>query len=118
MRGATLLILSFSTLLWSCVPASPELAPATSAVTSLAAQGFSFAEEQCSGCHAVSRGESSLNPQAPTFDAVANDLDFTPATLREFFLDGHETPTQMSLRLEEEDAEKVTAYIMSLRKQR
>jgi hypothetical protein len=55
------------------------------------------------------------NPQAPSFVAVANDLGFDPATLREFFLDKHDTPAQMTIELEEEQAEIVAAYIMSLR---
>ena len=119
MRSASLSILLIPALLWSCVATTPELAPAgPTAATASAARGLTFAEAQCSGCHAVALGQSSPNPQAPTFDAVANELDFTPVTLREFFLDGHETPAQMSLQLEEDDAEAVTTYIMSLRKPR
>lgn len=113
MRSVRFSILLIPTFLWSCVAAPPESAPGPSAS---AGRGLAFADAQCSGCHGVARGQNSPNPQAPTFEAVANELDFTPGTLREFFLDGHDTPTQMSLQLEEDDAEDVTAYIMSLRK--
>ena len=119
MRSAPFSILLIPALLWSCVAPPPESAPeGPSAATASAARGLAFAEAQCSGCHSVERGQSSLNPQAPTFEAVANELDFTPGTLREFFLDGHDTPAQMSLQLEEDEAEAVTDYIMSLRKPR
>lgn len=83
--------------------------------SALAARGRSFAEAQCSGCHALSAGESP-NPQAPSFAAVANEMNFTPASLREFFVDGHDLPGMMTIRLDDEDADAMTAYILSLQK--
>lgn len=50
--------------------------------------------------------------------AVANDMGFNQDTLREFFLDGHDTPDAMMIRLEEDEAELASAYIMSLRTSR
>lgn len=79
------------------------------------ALGRAFVEAQCTGCHAVGPGTEPPNPQAPSFVAVANDMGFTPQTLREFFSDGHDDPFAMTILLEEDEAEIATAYIMSLR---
>lgn len=108
-------------LLCACVPAvkEPAAAPATAALSTDAqakvARGFSFAEAQCSGCHALRPGVQPPNPQAPSFVAVANDMGFNQESLREFFRDGHDTPAAMSIKLDADDAEIATAYIMSLR---
>lgn len=82
------------------------------------ALGLSFVEAECSGCHAVRPGVEPPNPQAPSFVAVANDMGFHRDTLREFFRDGHDTPAAMSIRLDEDEAEIASAYIMSLRSPR
>lgn len=116
MTLAHLSILLIPAALCGCVAATPGARAAADSTP--AGRGLALAEAQCSGCHGVARGQRSPNPQAPSFDAVANELDFTPETLRAFFLDGHDTPAQMSMQLEEEDAEAVAAYILSLRKPR
>ncbi len=112
-------------LLCGCGPAAKELsttpnsttAPATVEQTQVA-RGLSFVEAQCSDCHAVRPGIEPPNPQAPSFVAVANEMGFDQKNLREFFRDGHDTPAQMSIKLEEEEAEIAAAYIMSLRSPR
>ncbi|QGN55516.1 hypothetical protein GKE62_14100 [Novosphingobium sp. Gsoil 351] len=81
-------------------------------------RGLSFVEAQCSGCHSVRPGIEPPNPQAPSFVAVANDMEFNQSTLRAFFRDGHETPDAMSIKLDEDEAEIAAAYIMSLRSPR
>ncbi len=108
-------------LLNACLPAGKELSTSSS-VAALPttpqtpdARALSFVEAQCSGCHALRPGVEPPNPQAPSFVAVANDMGFKRDTLREFFLDGHDTPLAMSIRLTEEEADMATAYIMSLR---
>lgn len=107
------------TLLVGCAATEQHLSSAPAGVEQTkVARGLAFAMEQCSGCHALEPGEEPPNPQAPSFVAVANDLGFDPATLREFFLDKHDTPAQMTIELEEEQAEIVAAYIMSLRSPR
>lgn len=119
MLTSRLSVMLLPAALSACVATAPADTPARpSAMTAPAARGLALAEAQCSGCHGVAAGQASPNPQAPSFDAVANELDFTPATLRAFFLDGHDSPAQMTLRLEEEDAEAMTAYIMTLRRPR
>ena len=101
-------------------PAAKPLSAAQSAAPAPAeaARGLAFVEAQCSGCHAVKPGEVPPNPQAPSFVAVANEMGFDRTTLRDFFRDGHETPDAMSIRLGEDEAEMVSAYILSLRKPR
>lgn len=102
-------------------PAAPAAAPDAAldpAATSTAvARGRTFAEAQCSGCHALTAGESP-NPQAPSFAAVANEMDFTAASLHEFFVDGHDLPGMMTIQLDDEDADAMTAYILSLQRPR
>ena len=111
-------------LLCACGHPAKELAASSPTVDvaavgqTQAARGLSFVEAQCSGCHAVRPGIEPPNPQAPSFVAVANDMGFNQDTLREFFRDGHDTPTAMSIRLGEDEAEMAAAYIMSLRSPR
>lgn len=110
-------------LLCACGPVGKEL-PTSNPTTALAAartqnaRGLSFVESQCSGCHAVRPGVEPPNPQAPSFVAVANDMDFSQDTLREFFRDGHDTPYAMTIQLDEDEAELASSYIMSLRSSR
>ncbi len=108
-------------LLCACGPtvsdpsiATLQPAAATAEQTQIA-RGHAFVAAKCSGCHAVEPGIEPPNPQAPSFVAVANEMDFTPERLREFFLDGHDDPFAMTILLEEDEAEIATAYIMSLR---
>jgi len=108
-------------LLCACMPAVREPSASNSTVVlataeqAQVARRLSFVEAQCSGCHALRPGVTPPNPQAPSFVAVANDMGFNQETLREFFRDGHDTPAAMSLKLDEDDAEMATTYIMSLR---
>lgn len=106
-------------LLFGCVEVAPVPTTVMPAAISAAqpnyALGRAIADEQCSGCHAVRTGVEPPNPQAPSFVTVANEMGFTKNTLREFFRDGHETPAAMSIELDEEDAEAMAVYIMSLR---
>jgi mono/diheme cytochrome c family protein len=110
-----------SALLCACSPiggSSGDLKRSAANVPAAETQierGLAFVSAQCGGCHAIRHGSQPPNPQAPSFVAVANDMGFTDFTLREFFSDGHDTPTAMTIKLEEEDAEIATAYIMSLR---
>lgn len=96
-------------------PAAAAPQPATNP-SGPVVRGFGFVSGQCSGCHAVQPGEDPPNPQAPSFVAVANEMGFTESTLREFLVDGHDTPNEMTIQLEDEQADIVAAYIMSLRK--
>jgi mono/diheme cytochrome c family protein len=79
------------------------------------AEALAFAQEQCSGCHALSAGADSPNPRAPAFETVANDLGFNPVTLYEFFRDGHDDAGQMRIQLPEDKAILMRDYILSLK---
>lgn len=118
------LIVALATaLLCACGLTGKDLASSPTTATNSATQtqivrGLTFVAAQCSGCHAVQPGIEPPNPQAPSFVAVANEMGFTQDTLREFFRDGHDTPTAMTIQLEEDEAEIAAAYIMSLRTSR
>jgi len=102
-----------------CLGIAPNAAAAPAAADKAkVTAGFAFAKEQCSGCHALRPGKKSPNPQAPSFVVVAKELGFNQATLREFFRDKHDSPAEMSIELEETQADIVAAYIMSLRSSR
>jgi len=81
------------------------------------AEALAFAQEQCSGCHAIKPGTDSPNPRAPAFETVANDLGFNPVTLYEFFRDGHDDAGQMRIQLPEDKAILMRDYILSLKHQ-
>lgn len=115
------IVLLIPALLCGCINSAPHPPSPVSKTLAVATQtqderGLAIVEAQCSGCHAVRSGVQPPNPQAPSFVAVANDMGFTEGTLREFFRDRHDTPTAMSIVLDEDDAKSVGAYIMSLRK--
>jgi mono/diheme cytochrome c family protein len=100
------------------VPTSNSTGALATAAQTQVARGLSFVEAQCSGCHAVRPGVEPPNPQAPSFVAVANDMGFNQDTLREFMRDRHDTPAEMTIYLDEDEAEMASAYIMSLRSPR
>ncbi|WP_144095012.1 cytochrome c [Croceicoccus sediminis] len=96
---------------------SPAIAAAGSEEAKVA-RGLAFVDARCSSCHAVRPGAAPPNPQAPSFVAVANEMDFDQDTLREFLTDGHDLPFAMTILLEEDEADIAAAYIMSLRSAR
>ena len=115
------LVVMTAAALTACTPqqelSNLGIAPASDGPSQIA-RGLAFVEAQCSGCHGVRPRAKSPNPQAPSFVAVANDMDFDQETLRDFFRDGHDTPDAMSIKLDEAEAEMTAAYIMSLRSRR
>lgn len=80
-----------------------------------AAEGKQLADALCSGCHAVTVGEISPNPQAPTFPNIANMSELTEDTLGDFLRDSHNFPERMNFEVVPEDAEALAAYMISLR---
>lgn len=96
---------------------SPAIAGAGSEEAKVA-RGLAFVDARCSSCHAVRPVVTPPNPQAPSFVAVANEMDFDEESLREFFTDGHDLPFAMTILLEDEEADIAAAYIMSLRSAR
>ncbi|MFA5949343.1 MAG: cytochrome C [Hyphomicrobium sp.] len=81
------------------------------------ARGLSYAEKNCTECHAVhAEDDISRNYGAPTFLAVANTPGMTERALGVWFQSSH--PTMPQLVIPREDLDNVIAYIMSLKGKR
>lgn len=77
-------------------------------------QGYAYAQSACAECHEVEAGASfSPNPDAPSFQEVADSSGMTARALAVWFRTSH--PTMPNLIIPEDDMDNVIAYIMSLR---
>lgn len=88
---------------------SPELTPAER-------RGQAIAQRRCSACHAVSRNGVSSNPEAPSFEDIANRSGLAPPTLRQFLRDSHNFPAVMNFRLEDEQVDDLSEYVLTLQR--
>jgi mono/diheme cytochrome c family protein len=96
--------------------ASVLLLPAAAAAQDLgnAGLGKEYAERVCVECHDVEAGgEISPNPDAPSFQSVADTQGMSPRALTVWMQTSH--PTMPDLILKPDDMDNVIAYIMSLR---
>jgi mono/diheme cytochrome c family protein len=76
--------------------------------------GKRFAKETCASCHAIEKGAAaSPDPDAPTFEAVANTPGLNRRALIVFFRTPHEN--MPNLIVQEDDTDNVIAYILSLK---
>ncbi|MFI5013416.1 MAG: c-type cytochrome [Hyphomicrobiales bacterium] len=76
--------------------------------------GLALAQQVCSECHAVLRGQApSPNPRAPTFSELAATPGMTSAALSVALTTPH--AGMPMFRLTAEEREDVIAYILSLR---
>lgn len=104
------------------VPKAAAPSPSTTADgassfrVSAEAQGLAFAQLHCSGCHAVSPGQSSPNVEAPTFDAVVNSPGLTGATIRPWLRDSHNFPDMMNFVIDPDQIDDLAAYMMTLQR--
>jgi mono/diheme cytochrome c family protein len=76
--------------------------------------GKEFAERVCADCHDVEAGgEISVNPDAPSFQSVADTQGMSARALAVWLQSSH--PTMPNFILKPDDMDNVIAYIMSLR---
>jgi mono/diheme cytochrome c family protein len=77
--------------------------------------GAAFALDSCSVCHVVSPDQRSPREftNAPDFKAIANTRGMSGVALREFLFGTH--PTMPNMRLSEQQADDVIAFILDLR---
>ncbi|MEO0688847.1 MAG: hypothetical protein AAFY51_00975 [Pseudomonadota bacterium] len=71
----------------------------------------------CGDCHAVQRPFQSPNPDAPSFEAIANSAGLTEETLSAWLLDAHNYPEQMDFELSEAEAREVADYLVTLQRE-
>ncbi len=79
-----------------------------------AEQGLAFAEAHCAACHNVADGQTSPNPQAPPFIAIANTRGLTDGTLTNWLSDSHNYPELMDFEIQSADIDDLAAYILTL----
>lgn len=80
-----------------------------------AGRGAAYAQRVCADCHAVLSGaEMSPNPDAPSFQKVAETAGMTHRALVVWLQSSH--PTMPNIMLEADDRNDVVAYILSLKK--
>ncbi|HEY7669088.1 MAG TPA: c-type cytochrome [Hyphomicrobium sp.] len=76
--------------------------------------GHEYAVRVCAECHDVeAKGEISPNPDAPSFQQVADTPGMSARALAVWMQTSH--PTMPDLIIKPEDMDNVIAYIMSLR---
>jgi cytochrome c len=79
-------------------------------------RGRVLAEQRCSQCHGVKRGEKSRNIAAPSFTDVADEPSLTEYTLRIFLRTPH--PTMPNLIIKPDEMDDIVSYIVSLKRKR
>jgi mono/diheme cytochrome c family protein len=76
--------------------------------------GHEYASQVCVECHDVeAKGEISPNPDAPSFQSVADTRGMTARALAVWMQTSH--PTMPNLVIKPDDMDNVIAYIMSLK---
>ena len=96
-------------------PPAAKPAPAAPQEAAPAARGLAFAQTHCTGCHAVSRGQISPNPESPPFETVANMPGLTATTLKDWLRDSHNFPDIMNFSIDPGQVDDLAAYILTLR---
>jgi mono/diheme cytochrome c family protein len=77
-------------------------------------QGGHLAESLCGSCHLVAPTSRDTVAGVPTFAAMARSPSTTPLAIRTFLRTSHR---QMpNLRLNDDEADQIIAYILSLRR--
>jgi len=77
-------------------------------------RGEQFARRVCGVCHIVFKGQSPRNPNAPSFQSVANSPQFREKGVRLLW---EQHPTMPNISLTQEQSDDLAAYIKSLAKQ-
>jgi cytochrome c len=76
--------------------------------------GKVLAEQRCSQCHGVKRGEKSPYAAVPSFSDVADEPSLTEYTLRVFLRTPH--PTMPNLIIKPDEMDDIVSYIVSLKR--
>jgi len=76
-------------------------------------RGRQFAGRVCAVCHVVFKGQSSGNPDAPSFQSIAESRQFREKGVR-WLWEGH--PKMVNLGTTQKELDDLAAYIKSLAK--
>lgn len=105
-------VFALAALLNACASQGAS-APAQSVAVGDARAGLAYARERCATCHAVAPRQTSPNPAAPSFEAVANTPGMTRTALNAWLHSPH--PTMPQLIVEHERIDDLSAYLLTLR---
>jgi mono/diheme cytochrome c family protein len=72
-----------------------------------------LAEQRCSQCHGVKRGEKSPDVDAPSFTDISAEPSITEYMLRVFLQTPH--PTMPNLIINPDEMDDIVNYIVSLK---
>jgi len=75
-----------------------------------------FVEAACAGCHSVEPPFLSPNPNAPSFESIANREGLTERTLARWLTDAHSYPEAMDFDLEPKHVKRIADYMITLRR--
>lgn len=121
--GLTILLLFTTACTPEMIPKAGVPNPATTAEgagsirESAEARGLAFAQQHCSGCHAVSAGRRySPNVDAPTFESVVNTPGLTGATIKPWLQKSHNFPDVMNFAIDPDQIDDLAAYMISLQR--
>jgi mono/diheme cytochrome c family protein len=92
----------------------PASANAEAAESERSTRGLAFVQARCSGCHAVTPGRSSPNPEAPSFETVVSTPGLTAATLKPWLRDSHNFPAMMNFAIAPDQIDDLAAYMITL----
>jgi len=95
----------------------PALAACQTTETALQPDPPAFVEAACGGCHAVEPPFLSPNPEAPSFEAIANREGLSQETLADWLADAHNYPETMDFDLERAQVEQIADYMITLRRE-
>ena len=79
-------------------------------------EGHALAQAACGGCHMVEPYGLSPNSQAPEWPLIANTPGLTRETLLAWLTQAHNYPEQMDFYLEQDEAEMLADYMLTLRR--
>lgn len=75
-----------------------------------------FVEAACGGCHAVEPPFLSPNPEAPSFESIANREGLSQETLGDWLANAHNYPEVMDFDLTREQVDRIAAYMVTLKR--
>jgi mono/diheme cytochrome c family protein len=84
--------------------------------TTMAPDPPAFVEAACGGCHAVEPPFLSPDPQAPSFEAIANRKGLSRETLGDWLANAHNYPEVMDFDLTRPQVDQIAAYMVTLRR--
>ncbi|MCZ8321433.1 MAG: c-type cytochrome [Novosphingobium sp.] len=115
MRHFALIAIALAAVSTAATVSSATKTPREPVLSTSAKRGLAIAQARCATCHAIKPYDSSPNPEAPSFDDIANREGLTSATLRGYLRDAHNYPDAMNFRIDRSQVRDLSAYIVTLK---